>query len=93
MYIILQALYNELKFIITTLEEEEYIGFINYSDGEKPYGFCVFYTGALFYKGIKVRYARESIMEINCIITRHNRYTFYNVYTSLKLWQGLNKNY
>ena len=75
------------------MEEEEYVGFADYSDGEKPCGFCVFYTGALFYKGVKVRYACESIAEINYIMARHNKYAFYDVYTFPKPWRGLDENY
>ena len=74
------------KFIIATLEEEEYIGFTDYSDKEKPYGFYISYAGALFYKGVRVRYTRESIAGINYIMARHNKYTFYNVYTFLTPW-------
>ena len=75
------------------MEEEEYIGFADYSDGEKFYGFCVSYAGALFNKGVKVRYTCESTAGINYIMARHNKYTFYNIYTSPKPRQGLNKNY
>ena len=74
------------------MEEEEYIGFADYSDGEKPYGFCVSYAGALFNKGVRVRYARESIAGINYVVARHNKYAFYNVCASPKPRRGLNKN-
>ena len=67
------------------MEEEEYIGFADYSDREKPYGFYVSHAGALFHKGVKVRYARESTAEINCVMARHNKYTSYDVYASPKL--------
>ena len=72
--------------------EEEYIGFTDYSDGEKPCGFCVSHAGAFFHKGMRVRYARESITGINYVMARHNRHTSYNVCASPKLWRGLNEN-
>ena len=75
------------------MEEEEYIGFANYSDGEKPYGFCISHAWALFYKALKVRYAYKSTAGINYIMARHNKHTSYNVYTFLKTRRGLNKNY
>ena len=75
------------------MEEEKYIGFANYSEGKKPYGFYISHAKALFHKGLKVRYTRESTAGINCIMARHNRHTSYDVYTSPKTWQVLNKNY
>ena len=78
---------------MATLEEEKYIGFANYLDGEKPYGFCVFYAGAFFNEGVRVRCACESIAGINCVMACHNRYTSYNVRASSKPWRGLNENY
>ena len=75
------------------MKEEEYIGFADYLDKEKPCGFYIFHAGALFNKGVRVHYTYESIAGINYIIARHNKYAFYNVYISLKPWQGLNENY
>ena len=63
------------------MEEEEYVGFADYLDGEKPYGFYIFYAGALFNKGVRVRCAYKSTAGINCIVARHNKYTSYNVRT------------
>ena len=68
------------------LEDKGEIGFTDYSAGEKPYGFCILYIKALFHKGLKVRYAGKSIARINYIVARHNKYTFYNIYTFPKLW-------
>ena len=79
--------------VIVTLEKEGEVGFADYSAGEKPCGFCVSYTGAFFYEGLRVRCARESIAGINCIVARHNRYTFYDVCAFFKPWRGLNENY
>ena len=53
----------------------------------------VSHVKALFHEGVKVRYAYESIAGINYVITRHNRYTSYDVYTSPKFWREFNKNY
>ena len=61
------------------------MGFANYSAGEKPYSFYVSHAGALFHKGLKVRYARKSTAGINYIVARHNHHTSYKVYTFLKL--------
>ena len=80
------------KSIIVTLEEED-IDFANYSDGEKPYGFCILHTGAFFHKGVKVRYTCKSTAGINYVMTRHNRHASYDVYASPKLRRGFNKNY
>ena len=82
-----------MKSIVITLEEEGEVGFADYSAGEKPYGFCVLHAGALFYKGLRVRYTRESTAGINYIVARYNRYAFYDVYASPKPWRGLNENY
>ena len=65
--------------------EEEDIGFADYSDGENPYGFCILYAGAFFYKGVRVRYTYESIVRINYVVARHNRHASYNVYVFSKL--------
>ena len=73
--------------------EEGEVGFTDYSAGEKFYGFCVLYTGTFFNKGVRVRYACESIAGINCVMARHNKYAFYNVYAFFKPWRGLNENY
>ena len=81
------------KFIVITLEEEGDIGFADYSAGEKPCGFCISHTGALFHKGLRVRCICESIAVINCVVARHNYYASYDVYAFPKLWRGLNKNY
>ena len=73
------------------MEEDESVGFANYSDREKPYGFCVSHARALFYKGEKVRYARESTAGINYIMVRHNKHTSYDICTSSKLWREFNE--
>ena len=81
------------KFIVITLKKKGKVGFVNYLEGEKLCGFCILYTGALFYKGLRVRYACESIAGINCIVARYNRYASYNICASPKLWRELNENY
>ena len=75
------------------MEEEGEVGFADYLAGEKPYGFCVLHAGALFHKGLRVRYARESIAGINYIVARHNKYTSYDVCTFPKFWREINKDY
>ena len=75
------------------MEEEGEVSFANYLAGEKPYGFYVLYTRALFHEGLKMRYAYESTSGINCIMARHNKYTSYNVYTFPKFWRKFNKDY
>ena len=40
-----------------------------------------------------MRCVRESIAGINYVVARHNRYAFYDVCISPKLWRGLNENY
>ena len=74
------------------MKEEEYIGFTDYLEGKKPYDFYISHAGALFHKGLRVRYAYKSITGINYVVARHNKYTSYNVYISFKLWRGLNEN-
>ena len=75
------------------MEEEEDISFTDYSEGEKLYGFCILYTGAFFYEGLRVRCACESIAGINCVVVCHNRYAFYDVCAFFKLWKEFNKDY
>ena len=58
-----------------------------------PYGFYVLYTGALFYKGVRMRCVCESIVGIHYIMARNNHYTSYNVCTFPKLWEEFNKDY
>ena len=61
--------------------------------GEKPCGFCIFYAGALFHKGVRVRCACESIAGINYVVARYNRYASYDVCIFPKFRRGLNENY
>ena len=75
------------------MEEKGEITFTDYLAGEKPCGFYVSYTGAFFHKGLKVHYAYKSTAGINYVMARHNKYTFYNIYTFLKFRKGLNENY
>ena len=60
------------------------MNFTDYLDREKPYGFYISHAGAFFYKGVRVRCARESIAGINYVIARYNRHVSYDVYTSPK---------
>ena len=73
------------------MEEEEDIGFADYSEGEKPCGFCISHAGTLFYKGLRVRYAYESTVGINCVMARYNKYASYNVYAFPKFWREFNQ--
>ena len=75
------------------MEEEEYIGFADYLEGEKLYGFYISHIGAFFHKGLKMRYIYKSTAGINYVMACHNKYTFYDVYAFLKIWRGLNENY